>query len=121
MEGERAPILVVDDDAAIVEFLQMALEDNDYDVMTAPHGAAALEIVRQRSPGLILLDARMTVMDGKEFAQAYRATPGEHAPIVVLTAVRDVEQEAAAIGCDAYLGKPFELAALLDVVKHYLR
>jgi DNA-binding response OmpR family regulator len=113
-------MLVVDDDPAILEFLQMALEDANYDVMTAAHGAAALERVRKRSPGLILLDALMDVMTGKEFAEAYRAMPVDHAPIVVLSAVRDIKKEATAIGGDAYLAKPFELADLLNVVKRYL-
>jgi DNA-binding response OmpR family regulator len=120
MAGKGGPILVVDDDAAIVDFLQMALEDEEYDVLTAPNGAVALEIVRRHTPRLILLDARMPVMSGKDFARAYRASPGQHAPIVVLTAVGNASREAIEIGADAYLGKPFELADIRDVVARLL-
>ena len=70
MTGPRQPaestvrVLVVDDDASIRQFIQMALEGGGYEVTTAEDGREALESVRRTPPGVILLDMRMPVMDG---------------------------------------------------------
>lgn len=114
--SEAGPILVVDDDQGIRDFVGMALTDEGYDVVTAPHGAAALELASARVPSVILLDMRMPIMDGWEFARAYRQRPGPHAPIVVFTAARDAAERAAQIAADGVLPKPFDLTELLTVV-----
>jgi CheY-like chemotaxis protein len=80
------PVLVVDDDEAIRESVAMILVDEGYTVAMAGDGDEALEIVGEQSPALILLDIRMPRMNGLEFAAAYHALPGPHAPIVVMTA-----------------------------------
>src|SRR5215831_1101628 len=84
--GNRAPILVVDDDPAIRAFVQLALEDTGYEVIVATDGLDALEAIREREPGLILLDMRMPRMNGWEFAAAYRREWSPRAPIVIMTA-----------------------------------
>jgi len=121
--GGSAPttgrVLVVEDDEGIREFVSMALADEGYDVAAAPHGAAALALVRQAQPNLILLDMRMPVMDGWEFSRAYRQTPPPHAPIIVLTAARDAADRAEQIDADGYLAKPFDVDDLLDLVNRY--
>lgn len=117
--GRQARILVVDDDEAIQELIATTLIDEGYQATTAPHGAAALKLIDE-PPDLILLDMRMPVMDGWQFAQAYRAGPGPHAPIIVLTAARDAAGVAAQIGAVAYLPKPFLLDDLLDLVNRTL-
>lgn len=114
-------ILIVDDDEAILEFVEMALSDEGYDAMTAVDGAQALELASQTPPDLILLDMRMPVMDGWQFARAYRDTPGPHAPIIVMTAARDAEAIATEIHADGYLAKPFSLDDLLTLVERVSR
>jgi CheY-like chemotaxis protein len=109
-------ILVVDDDDTLRELVAMALSDEGYQVRSAAHGAEALEIVGQWPVDLILLDMRMPVMDGWEFSQAYRMTPGPHAPVVALTAGRDVAGTVAQIEADGFLAKPFDLDGLLELV-----
>jgi two-component system chemotaxis response regulator CheY len=117
----RARVLVVDDDESIGEFVSMALADEGYDVVTALDGAAALEVVELRRPDVILLDMRMPIMDGWEFARRYRQTAGPHAPIIVVTAARDADDRAAQIEADGVLAKPFDLDDLLDVVDRHAR
>lgn len=117
--NELRSVLVVDDDSSIRDLIEMALADQGYDVQPAANGEAALEIVHGRPPNLILLDMRMPVMDGWEFARAYRALPGPHVPIIVLTAARDARARAAEIDADGYLGKPFNLDELLVLVAHH--
>ncbi len=112
-------VLVVDDDEGIREMLTMALSDEGYEVETAPHGAAALDLLRECQPGLILLDMRMPIMDGWEFARAYRSRPGHQAPIVVVTAARDASDRAQQVQADGYLAKPFSLDELFEVVGRF--
>ena len=115
------PVLVVDDDEGIRDFIGMVLSDEGYEVMTASDGAAALELIEQRSPTVILLDMRMPIMDGWEFARAYRQRPGPRAPIIVVSAGREAASRAAEIDAADVLPKPFRLAELLDLVGKFAR
>ncbi len=117
----RGPILVVDDDEGILGFVQMALEDEGYEVLTARQAAAALDAIRQRRPQLILLDLWMPVMNGWDFARAYRELPGPHAPIVVLTAGRAEGPDDGEVEAAAYLSKPFDVDDLVEAVARYVR
>ena len=111
--------MVIDDDEAIREFVSWVLSDDGYEVVTATHGAVALDMLERWHPDVILLDMRMPVMDGWEFTRAYRETGDSHAPIVVLTAARDAADSAVEIAADGYLAKPFDLLDLLDVVRRF--
>jgi DNA-binding response OmpR family regulator len=115
------PVLVVDDDESIREFVSVALSDEGYDVVTAADGAAAMDTIGRVVPSVILLDMRMPIMDGWEFSRAYRATAMPHAPIIVVTAARDAAERAAQIDADDYLAKPFDLEVLLAMVGRYVR
>ena len=114
-------VLVVEDQRDIRDFVAYVLETEGYRVSTADNGLVALEHVAREHVDVVLLDMRMPVMDGWAFAQAYRERPGPHAPIVVLTAAQDAAKRAAQIQADDYLGKPFELDDLLNVVARYAR
>ncbi len=113
-------VLIVDDDDSIRSFVSIALTDEGYDVATAPHGAAALRVIDETPPALILLDMRMPIMDGWGFAQAYQQTVKPHAPIVAMTAARDAATSAAQINANAYLSKPFSLEDLLVLVHQFV-
>src|SRR5437867_348278 len=112
----KGPVLVVDDDEDILYSIDMALSDEGYEVLTASDGAEALTVVQQHRPRVILLDMRMPVMDGWQFARAYRRRPGPHAPIVVVTAAREAAERAAEIGAEGVLPKPFRIEELLQMV-----
>lgn len=119
--SERRLVLVVDDDVEIREMLRIALTEEGYPVLVASDGAAALALVEQQRPGVILLDMRMPVMDGWAFARAYAARPGPHAPILVMTAAVDAGRWAREIGASAAIAKPFDLNHLLETVAAHLR
>jgi CheY-like chemotaxis protein len=114
------PILVVDDDAALRRIVVALLTDEGYAVMEAADGAAALARAREGTPGLILLDMRMPVLNGWEFARRYRAQPPPHAPIICVTAALDAAARGTQIGAVASLSKPFDLDELLTLVRRYL-
>jgi two-component system, chemotaxis family, chemotaxis protein CheY len=118
VSGDR--ILVVDDDDSIRQIVRLCLAEEGYQVAEAPNGEVALGLLSAFDPELILLDLRMPVMDGWEFARRYRATPGPHAPIVAFVAALNAAQECADIATAGILSKPFDLDELLTAVKTQL-
>jgi CheY-like chemotaxis protein len=113
-------VLVVDDDDDIREVLEMALVERGYVVTQASNGREALEAVSHGMPSLILLDMKMPVMSGWEFAAEIDRRYALRAPIVVISAAEDARRRAAEIGAQAWIGKPFELSELLEIVKRNL-
>ena len=74
--ADRRPVLVVDDDAAIREVVQIIVEAEGYPVVTAAEGAEALRHLQSGlRPGVILLDLRMPGMDGRAFREVQGAEP----------------------------------------------
>ena len=116
--SRAARVLIVEDDDGIRDLVDIVLSSAGYEILTASDGAAALQVLGTVHPDLVLLDMRMPVMDGWELARRYRALPGPHAPIVVMTAARDAAQRAAEIDANGYLGKPFDMGELLALVRH---
>ena len=82
-----ASVLVVDDDDDIREVLELALVEQGYVVSQASNGRAALEVVSHEMPSLILLDMKMPVMSGWEFAAELGRRYARRAPIVVISAM----------------------------------
>jgi DNA-binding response OmpR family regulator len=114
-------VLVVEDDPDLLALVEMILRDAGYAVAVASDGAQALVRLAERMPGVILLDMRMPVMNGWEFAREYRARYGHPAPVVVVTAAEDARARAAEIGADAWMEKPFELDDVVRMVERFLR
>ena len=109
-------VLVVDDDADILDAICDILQGEGYRVARARHGIEALEQIDQELPAMILLDLMMPVMDGLAFAQALRARPqGRKVPIVVISADGN-PQKAAAVGARGFLAKPCVIDAMLSQV-----
>ncbi len=112
-------ILVIDDDLGVLELVETVLGDYGYRVRTAPDGRAGLERVEDEMPHLILLDLKMPLMDGWEFAREFHRRYGVQAPIVVLTAIRTEEEGAEVPGAAGTIAKPFDLSALVDAVRRH--
>lgn len=110
-------VLVVDDEFSIVESLAEILSAEGYDVRTAPHGKAALAELEKGGVDLLLADFMMPLMDGYQLVQAVRARPElRDLPIVMMSAVpRHLLPQPELL--NDYLGKPFDLDALLLTVQ----
>ncbi|MEZ5098237.1 MAG: response regulator transcription factor [Thermoleophilia bacterium] len=115
-------LLIVEDEAAVRQALERALEAEGYDLTLVEDGAAALEAVASDPPDLILLDVMLPVVDGLEAARRLRAD-GCDVPILMLTARGAVGDRVAGLdaGADDYLIKPFALAELLARIRALLR
>jgi DNA-binding response OmpR family regulator len=115
-------ILVAEDDRAILTGVADLLESEGYEVIPAVNGAEALELYRQRSPDLVLLDVMMPEMSGYDVCRAIR---GENpvVPVVMLTAKgQEVDRVVGLeLGADDYIVKPFGMAELLARVRAALR
>jgi CheY-like chemotaxis protein len=116
-------ILVVDDDADIVEALRDALSDEGYAVAIARDGLEALDqLARSARPCVIVLDYMMPRCDGPTFRRKQRADPALAAiPVVLLTADARVQDKAMELAVDAYLRKPIDLDELLRVIATFCR
>jgi two-component system response regulator MprA len=116
-------ILVVDDERAVRESLQRALDLEGYEVELADDGEAALERLDAATPAdAVVLDVLMPGIDGLEVCRRLRAG-GNPVPVLMLTARAEVDSRVAGLdaGADDYLAKPFALAELLARLRALLR
>jgi two-component system, OmpR family, response regulator MprA len=116
-------ILVVDDERAVRESLQRALELEGYAVELAGDGEQALELLAETSPpDAAIVDVLMPGIDGLEVCRRLRAA-GSTVPVLMLTARAEVDSRVAGLdaGADDYLPKPFALAELLARLRALLR
>ena len=118
MASATRPILVVDDDVEIVAMLRDFLEGEGLTVRTAGNGAEALDIIDEVAPALILLDMRMPVLDGWDFAARLRERRATY-PIVVMTAAESARSWADEIGATGYIAKPFDVNELLQLIERH--
>jgi two-component system response regulator MprA len=117
-------ILIVDDERAVRESLQRALELEGYHVELAANGESALAVIAERaqSPDALILDVLMPGIDGLEVCRRLRGA-GNSVPVLMLTARTEVDSRVAGLdaGADDYLPKPFALAELLARLRALLR
>lgn len=124
MSSTPALILIVDDELTVRKLLQVLLQNQGYQTLTASSGKEALALIAQQPPDLILLDIMMPDMDGYEVASQLKAdTHTSSIPIIMLSALG--EQSARLLGLEAgaedFLSKPLESAELWLKVRNLLR
>lgn len=106
-------ILVVDDDEAILEVLELFLAEKGYEVVARPSARDGLAELRHRTFDLVLSDVRMAEMDGFEFLRIVRS---RHADIGIILMTGHSDEypmsKALGAGADGYLTKPFSLGKL---------
>jgi two-component system KDP operon response regulator KdpE len=118
-------VLVVDDEPPIRKLLRMGLSTQGYEILEAPNGKTALELLAQ-DPDLVVLDLGLPDMQGLDLLRTMRAR-NERVPIVVLSSRGDegAKVEALDLGADDYVTKPFGMEELLArmraAVRHQLQ
>jgi CheY-like chemotaxis protein len=118
-----ARILIADDYDDNRELLRLLLQGAKYEVIEARDGQQCLDLAREHLPDLIMVDLSMPKLDGWEAFEALQADPSTKSiPCVVTTASADMDSvRARKYGFSAYVNKPFNTAALLEVVGSLLR
>jgi len=114
-------VLIAEDSRDTRIMLKRAFELKGYSVIEAEDGNEALEVVNETRPSLIVIDLNMPVVDGLEAIREIRRleTPGEHVPIVAITAfdVYGMKEAALETGCNSYLSKPLDMEELDRALK----
>lgn len=115
-------ILIVDDDLAILEALELLLLDAGYEVdITTKNGGYIQEIISRHMPDLIILDVLLSGHDGRDICR--RLKGGEetrHIPVIMLSAHPTARETSLRAGADDFLAKPFNIEELLSKVEHFL-
>jgi two-component system, OmpR family, KDP operon response regulator KdpE len=121
MTASPLRVLVVDDEPPIRKLLRMGLSTQGYDIIEAPSGKAALELIEGK-PDLIILDLGLPDVQGLELLRIMRQR-NEGVPIVVLSSRGDeaAKVEALDFGADDYVTKPFGMEELLARIRAALR
>lgn len=119
MSGET--ILIVDDEATIVEVVALYLQREGFRVLTAGDGNVALRLVAEQPPDLVVLDLMLPGLNGLEVARRLRG--GSAIPIIILTARAEEADRVVGLelGADDYVTKPFSARELVARVKAVLR
>lgn len=115
-------VMVVDDRVGIRKLLHEVLHGAGYNVITAAGGSEAIEIIRQQSVDLVLLDMKMSGMDGLETLTLLKNVCPK-VIIMIMTAYEELEvlKEASRRGAAGYISKPFDIEELKDVIAMKLR
>jgi len=118
----EAKLLVVEDDANILELLSASLRFAGFDVSTATSGSAAVSAAKNAAPDLVVLDVMLPDLDGFEVIRLMREG-GQRTPVVFLTARDGTEDKirGLTLGGDDYVTKPFSLEELTARIRAVLR
>ncbi|HBZ86160.1 MAG TPA: hypothetical protein DEO67_03360 [Candidatus Edwardsbacteria bacterium] len=123
-EKETARILVVDDDANIINFFRAVLEEQGQTVATAENGVEAVKKAREFKPEVILLDVIMPEMDGYEVTEELKGDPEtSNISIILVTGMDTLEDKVRGLECgaDDFITKPFNFDELVARVRSLVK
>ena len=114
-------ILLIDDEPNIIEFLEMGLGNEGFEVRTASDGMKGVTLAKQFQPHIVILDIMMPGMDGFEVCRMLKKT--ENVAIIMLTAKDEVDERVKGLnlGADDYMAKPFSFEELLARIQARIR
>ncbi|WDL99060.1 response regulator transcription factor [Alicyclobacillus sp. ALC3] len=120
-EPKDIKILLVDDEISILEFLELGLQNEGFQVLTAQDGIAAVNAAKQFQPHIAILDVMMPGVDGFEVCKMLKKVG--HIAVIMLTAREEVDDrvKGLTIGADDYMAKPFSFAELLARIHARIR
>ncbi len=105
-------ILIVDDNAAVLQALEFFFQSESYSVLQAADGETGLRLAMENPLDIVLLDVEMPLMSGMDVCRAIKENPDlRHLPVVAMTGrpIRDLVARSHAAGADRVLAKPFDL------------
>jgi DNA-binding response OmpR family regulator len=121
-KAKKPKILIVDDEAAILHALGIYLREEGYSteaIAKFDHYLAGIE--SSKLPDVVVLDILLNQEDGLKIAQDIKTTPRtSHIPVILISALPNVQQLAENVGADAYLAKPFDVRELNAAIEKLL-
>ena len=122
IKSDAKRILIVDDDAEIVESLRYALEAKKYSVLIARDGNQGLAMAERENPDLVILDMMMPKRSGFLVLEKLRRTRAVPLKVIMITANEGSRHKAYAemLGVDDYIRKPFAMERLVESVDRLL-
>jgi CheY-like chemotaxis protein len=113
-------VLVIEDDHDLRVLLRQALEDEGFEVFSAPHGRGGLEMLRETRPlpSVIVLDLRMPIMDGWQFVERLRSGDEELRGLPVIAVTADAATPPP--GVTHTLRKPFKANRLVELLRKFV-
>ena len=121
-DGSSVRAVVVDDESSLSDLLTMALRYEGWEVRSAAEGRAAISLIREFQPDVVVLDVMLPDIDGLHVLQRLRAD-GQEMPILFLTAKDSLDDRIAGLtaGGDDYVTKPFSLEELVARLRGLIR
>ncbi len=114
-------LLVVEDEWAIADWLEVLLSEHAYHVLVASNGRQALDILHREKPDLVLTDFMMPFVDGAGLISAMADNPKTNGiPVVVMTSLAENAVQQHIRSYRAFLRKPFHESELLQILKDVL-
>lgn len=116
----KGKILIIEDDAAILEILSFNLDRDGYDVVVCTDGREGLEMAANLLPDLVILDLMLPTIDGIEVCRSLRSEKQtKHLPVLMLTAKSEEADQLVGftVGADDYVTKPFSVKVLLQRIR----
>ena len=114
-------ILVVDDDADILNVITISLKDNGYDVEGTLNGEEAIKRVKVFKPDLIFMDIVLSGTNGKEICKKLKQTKKTSLiPIILISAYKEAKEAVRECGANGFINKPFDNADLLYGIDNFL-
>ena len=119
----RKKILIVEDEESLLKLESILLTSKGYEVKGVANGQAALDVLAEEKPDLVLLDIMLPEIDGFEVCQRIKENPDtRHIPVIMLTAKKSREDMARGekAGADWYITKPFKSAMVIETIQRFL-
>jgi len=113
----RKKILICDDDAGIMDLMEIILDEQGYHVIAEMDSLKVKLLIEKECPDLVVLDLWMPVLSGDMILQTIRGMPTfKNLPVVAVSASNDGRKIAMAAGATAFVAKPFDIDHLLEVI-----
>ncbi|WP_374166694.1 two-component system response regulator [Arcticibacter sp. MXS-1] len=110
-------ILILDDDEAVLDALEAALEYNKFAVKTADKSDDIFKVIEEFKPDLVLVDYILAGINGGEICHQIKTNEAtSHIPVILISAYPRVLLSLGDYGCDAFIAKPFDLSELIEHV-----
>ncbi|MDD4869760.1 MAG: response regulator [Kiritimatiellae bacterium] len=111
-------ILVVDDEASVLQSMEILLKSEGHEVVTMRDSEKAAEMIKNERYDLLITDIRMSPVDGMQLIKlAHSKTPPIPTIVVSAYGSENTEHQSFDLGCTAYIQKPFKIQHVLDAVR----